>query len=232
MIDFIDKMWLRKNKVFRLLLSFLFLIIAVYVFIYSRNIFLGTVFLFLVAYFLGSFKRRNNVIIINNKDIPTAIREIKKLLDLSKESVEILTLSLNPVIYSNEDVLDSFRNAIARHVKIVVACNYKEFKKKYTEYYRVNKTSGFLKFFINNNIALYDVHKNLQDINHFIVVDYNSFRLEETHESDTEQGRKATIVYFSTIAKELHNDFNTIISKQDLCSRVNTTEIESILNPQ
>jgi hypothetical protein len=182
-----------------------------------------------VAYFLGSFKRRNNVIIINNKDIPTAIREIKKLIDQSKETVEILTLSLNPVIYSNEDVVESFKNAITRNVKIVVVCNFKEFKAKYEEYYRINKTLGFLRFFINNNIILYDVHKGLYDINHFIVVDNNSFRLEETHESDTENGRKATIVYYSTMAKELHDDFNKIISKQGLCSRVKLTEIESII---
>jgi hypothetical protein len=207
----------------------IFFALGVFTFLQFRNILLGTVFLFLVAYFLGSFKRRNNVIIINNKDIPTAIREIKKLIDLSKESVEILTLSLNPVIYSNEEVIESFKNAISRHVKIVVACNYDVFKRKYFEYNSTNNMSGFLKLVINNNITLYNVHKDLQKINHFIVIDNNSFRLEELHVNNDEHGRKATIVYFSSLAREFHDDFNKIISNNELTSRVLNPDLESIL---
>lgn len=229
MISIIDRIWLRKNKKYRIVFSLIFFTLGLFAFIQFRNIFFGTVFLFLVAYFLGSFKRRNNVIIINNKDIPTAIREIKKLIDLSKESVEILTLSLNPVIYGNDEVIESFKNAVTRHVKIVVACNYEEFKKKYIEYNSPNNMSGFLKLVINNNITLYNVHKDLQEINHFIVIDNNSFRLEELHVNDDDQGRKATIVYFSSLAREFHDDFNRIISSNELTSRVRKSELDSIL---
>lgn len=230
MIDLIDKIWLKKNKKYRILLSVIFFGCSLFSLIYLRNILLGSLFLFLVAYFLGSFERRNNVVIINNKDIPTAIREIKKLIDMSKHSVEILTLSLNPVIYSNDEVLESFKNAIARHVKVVVACNYDEFRQRYSEYYSKNNQQGFLKFLINENIVLFNVKKGLNNINHFIVVDDISFRLEELHENDTEKGRKATIVYFSSLARGFHENFNNIINDEKLSEKIRKAEIETIIS--
>lgn len=226
MIDLLDLIWDRKFKPYRKIIGYIFLLLSLYAFLKFQNLIFGSIFLFIATYFWGSFKRRNNLVVINNKNIPCARAEIKKLIDSSNSNIHILSRSLNPNIYMNNDIIASILEALnQRQVKLIIALNISEFIKSYKTF----KDSDFIKEFImNDNVLIYNIDKDLKKINHFLVVDSKSFRLEEIHDKDNLE-RKAIIVFYSDRAKELNEDFNSLITNSSISSKVDKFQLNNLL---
>jgi|GEM_PF-3511509 len=212
-----------KNFWWRVIFIVLSSFCALFCYFYFSNICIGTFFLFLLVYLLGSSRGRNRIEIIENVNIESARVQIKKLINNAIKSVFIISGGLNPDIYNKKDVISSIINASNRGVEIYIVSYLAEIKKNYS---RLDKKPEFLKKIIEMPIHLYDYKKSLKDVNHFIVVDRKSFRIEKIHGGSTK--REAIIVYKNNKAEFLYNLSNKIIAK---CIPIENRILEKIINP-
>jgi hypothetical protein len=217
----------KEKKGLRIIIILFLFVLTMVLFFKFRNIFLGTVALYCTSYFLGTFKTRSRIKIFDNKEFESAIAEIRKLVDGSTEEIKILCYHLNPVIYNQENILTSFKNAIDRRVKISIICNYKKMITVHNDY-SLKKQESILKYAINRSLVIYDIDKDLKLVNHFLVVDGKSFRFEKVHDEKNDS-RKGIVVYNCDQAKKLSKLFDEMLLK-DHCKRIPSEEIELTLD--
>lgn len=219
----------KEKKVLRIFLIIFFFTASIILFLYIKNIFLGSVSLFATSYFLGTFKTRSRIKIFKNEEFDSAIAEIRKLIDGATEEIRILCYRLNPEIYNQENILSSVKKAIDRRVKISVICNFSKMIKIHKSFIEEKKQETILKYAMNRSIIVYDIDKDLTLANHFLVADSKSFRFEEKH-GESNDTRKAILVYNCDQAKKLSKLFEEVL-KKDYCYRKQSDEIiKQIMN--
>lgn len=222
------KRWIfkKENLIIRLIAIFTSFFLALLTFALLHSIPIGTFFLFMSAYFLGAFTGRKSLEVIVNQSLESAISEISKLIDSSTTVIYILTRTLNPKIYNQIDVFNSIEDAKRRGVIIKVVGSYPEMKTNHlNDQNEIDK--NILKLIADRRIELFHIDRDLEDVNHFIVVDRTNFRFEEIH-NKTSNERKAILVYRSKRARSFHNLFEEIL-KKDHCKKITSDEVSEFL---
>lgn len=206
------KRWIfrKQNIGYRFIAIFTCLLFAIIGYFTFNSVPLGTFFLFMFSYFLGAFRGRRRIDIIENQSLESAISEICKLIDSATTVIYILSRSLNPKIYSQIDVYSCLEKAKKRGVIIKIIADYNAIKLSY-EKCEQNINKSILKLISEKRAELFHLDRDLKNVNHFMVVDRTNFRFEEEHEIDAEE-RKAILVYRSKRARSLHSLFDDILA--------------------
>ncbi len=224
-----SKRWIfkKENIFYRYIFISLSIGLLLVSFLLLKSLELGSFFLFISAYFLGAFKGRKKIEVIQNQSMETAISEICKLMDSATKNIYILTGGLNQNVYNQVDVLNSIKSAKSRGVVIKIITNYSKVKSNYKFHSLEDLNNSILKMISEKRIELFDIDKDLSRVNHFIVVDRTNFRFEQIHGED--EKREAIIVYRSHRARKLQNLFEELL-EQSSCRKVFSDEIKSILD--
>jgi hypothetical protein len=216
----------KANRIYRYIAIVSTLLFSTVCYFVYGNIFFGTFLLFIFSYLLGAFKGRRRIEVIQNQSIDSAITELCKLIDSSLGNVYILSRSLNPKIYNQVDVLHSLNAAKHRGVTIKIISERDKTMDAHRHCFSQSGITGILKLVEERRLELFSIDKDLDNTNHFAVVDNISFRLEQKHGIEDE--RKAIIVYRNKKARTLQTAFENLLAQPSV-TRVPSTEIVKLL---
>jgi hypothetical protein len=199
--------FLPENRIYRFFSIIFCVAVSLYAFsIY--NLFVGSLSFFLFLYFIGIFKDRKRIDLLLNEDPVGVATRITSLVNSSFSEIKIFTGSINPKVYCHEDVLSSFDNAIKRGVQVSFITNWK-FAQEREEKNAGNEIINWAK---KDRLKIFDFAENVDKINHFIVVDKKSFRVEGFHD-DQSKKRLAVTAYNNKKALKFSNIFDSLIEK-------------------
>jgi hypothetical protein len=186
--------------------------------IYFKNIYIFSLGLFILLFAFNTLPPA--IIFQKNDSVEMTIYHIKKLINNSKSYVYIFSNSVNPIIYNNEEVIYSIQAAIRRDVKIMIICNKNKFIEAHHCNEKIYNEKTMCHFIKNNSIFIYGLDKGeetdsyFKKVNHFIVVDGKSFRIEKSHEFENIV-RIATIGNLGRRAKQLKDIFIELRDSSD-----------------
>lgn len=166
--------------------------------------------LFISIYLMGGFKTRRRIDIFYNEHPATIATIMINLFNSSREEIKIFCGSLNPEIYCNKGVIEALEKALSRGVAVYIITDYEKAEKR-------SKSDPYcgefeiLKWAQENRLQMFDYKDGTYDINHFIIVDRKSFRLEDLHDESPVSSRKAVTAYNNKRAEKLLIYFDTLI---------------------
>ncbi len=173
------------------------------------NLFTGSFSLFMMIYFMGGFKTRQRIEVFLNAHPASIANEITNLFNSAREELKIFSGFLDPEIYCHPDVSHALDMAIKRGVKVFVVTDYNEAIK---EECPGENNHTIMEGAKNNRIQLFDFGQEINKMNHFIIADRRSFRLEAIH-TDNAELRKAITAYNNKRAEKLLIYFDRIVTK-------------------
>lgn len=207
-----DERWVFKheNRMFRYALAVIVLLISIYSYgVY--NLFVGSLFVFLFLYFLGTFKDRKKIDLLLNEDPVNVASKITNLVNTGRNEIKVLTGSINPQVYCHKDVLKAFDKAIERGVEVYFITNWDLAEKNSQK----NGGNDIVNWAKENRLKIYDFGDNVENINHFIVVDKKSFRVEGLHDPNADT-RLAVTAFNNKRAQKFLKFFDYLIKNNQV----------------
>jgi len=209
-----------ENRWYRYPLLITSLLISIY--FYSRyNLFVGSFFLFMFLYLIGTFKGRKKIDLLLNEDPVNVAAKITGLVNSARSEIKILSGSINPQVYCHEDVLNALNNSLKRGVEVYFITDWEAAEKNALVTVTVDGNNAekrehtIIKWAEGNRLKIYDYGDNVNNTNHFIVVDKKSFRVEGKHEKNSDS-RLAVTAYNNKRASKFLKFFDGLIADKEV----------------